>query len=538
MHYRTDGSLDNPPPSARGAFLLAYWREVEPAPGVYNWSALDADLTKAADQGVQTSPTIWIYDAPHQVPDWLHKFSPLVKYHRSNDKGALWNAPNYRDPAFHDRWQQLIRAFAAHIGELPSKVRNNIWATQVVCGITGDNRPWNGSPEHASDKPSTDEWIAYTRKIADTYIDAFKPVGVGVIANMRRGPYEQEDQSWFLQEASKKGLQERALKEEQGTMLAQQNGERLIYNHNSPLLLKKQSDGAWAHARGEFTSNVLHLDVAPWWNTQATAEWALTYGIDSWNLDAHFLKNKTFAPTLEFFNRHAGQKDPAKATAAFISFRDALDTLDKERWSTDKYGAVNSADDALCNKERMKKIVSENSKRGASLGKDDGYAYKDMSHQKNAVCIYDVGYDIFGPGSPHGYGNYGQHITQLDALGTSVGWWQLGPKHQPYGRFARGLEHSSGRSTITIELDQHFSKDGQKVTVKVVFFDEGNGRWSLSHNNDKVLTVQKGNSKKWKTAEVDITLAGRDLKLFSPDKEDVVFSLVEVLKDQSAYLAV
>ena len=41
----------------------------------------------------------------------------------------------------------------------------------------------------------------------------------------------------------------------------------------------------------------------PWWNLQANAEWALTFGLDVWNVNAGFLGNASFAPTLDFFNR-------------------------------------------------------------------------------------------------------------------------------------------------------------------------------------------------------------------------------------------
>eukprot|EP01047_Picozoa_sp_COSAG01_P054691 COSAG01_NODE_6005_length_3907_cov_1.860294_2_plen_103_part_00 len=92
-------------------------------------------------------------------------------------------------------------------------------------------------------------------------------------------------------------------------------------------------------------------------------------------------------------------------------------------------------------------------------------------HQKKANELIDVCWQCHD-------GNYQQHLRQLDPLNTSVGWWQLGPVNEPFGRFARGLEHASGKTEITLELDQQFTAAaaaavGQTALVRVVFYDQG-----------------------------------------------------------------
>ena len=64
--------------------------------------------------------------------------------------------------------------------------------------------------------------------------------------------------------------------------------------------------------------------------------------VDRWNIYAGFLGNETFASTLDFFNRQASSEvDAATATAAFIGFRDSLDTADTERFPVAQFGPVN-----------------------------------------------------------------------------------------------------------------------------------------------------------------------------------------------------
>ena len=57
-----------PPPQLQGWFLLIYWRDLEPLPGVFDWTVLDANLTKAAANGLQVQPVVYIYDGANPMP--------------------------------------------------------------------------------------------------------------------------------------------------------------------------------------------------------------------------------------------------------------------------------------------------------------------------------------------------------------------------------------------------------------------------------------------------------------------------------------
>ena len=100
-------------------------------------------------------------------------------------------------------------------------------------------------------------------------------------------------------------------------------------------------------------------------------------------------------------------------------------------------------------------------------------------------------------------GNYERFIQQKDADKTSVGWWHVGPKMHIYGRFARGFEHKSNKMAMYFRFqDGFFISSAKKIEVRVVYLDQGKGKWSLLYYNGKkeavAYTVQCGGSGKWK----------------------------------------
>ena len=199
---------------------------------------------------------------------------------------------------------------------------------------------------------------------------------------------------------------------------------------------------------------------------QANAESALSFGLDVWNLYAGWLGNSSFAPTMEFFNRHAGQKNPATAQAAFLSFRDSLETADTKRFPVAQFGPVDNSRNPseFANVDRMAKIAKVFSDHGARLGQKGAASSKNGVHQKKANALIDVCWECHD-------GNYQQHLRQLHTLNTSVGWWQLGPVNESFGRFARGLEQASGKTEMTLELDPKFAARGGTALVRVAFYD-------------------------------------------------------------------
>ena len=525
-------ALTAPPSWLRGWFPIIYWRDLEPEDGVFNWAALDANLTKAAEHGLQVQPVVYIFDCATPMPTWMNNVSTPVKFHKGGKTGPVHSAPNYVDPAFQARWQRVIQALASHLAELPPAVRAAVWSVQAVAGITGDNRPYNGVAVDPAEAINASTWEEYSRRVAAMFIDAAAPLGLPVTANLHDGFSGQQDQPWFLERAYAAGMRGAAIKEGGVSHWYNVNGEQALYDAESPLLLLPQPDGSYARSRGELAvepdptnGTYGNWATSPWWSLQALAEWGLTFGLDVWNLYAGFLGNASFAPTMEFFNRHAGHRDAATAPAAFLSFRDSLDTADVVRWPEATFGPVNSTKNPsdFANKTRMLLIAAEHAARGARLDDPNAASSKAGVHQKKAMSLLDVCWQCFS-------GNYGRFVKQVDPLGSSVGWWQLGPHDEPYGRFARGLEHSTGKTVMQLQLDPKFGASGRAALARVVYFDLGRGSWALGCNGARVAVTQKHDSRSWRTAEANLTLGnGTLLTLSSLAGEDDVFSLLEIL---------
>ena len=160
---------------------------------------------------------------------------------------------------------------------------------------------------------------------------------------------------------------------------------------------------------------------------------------------------------------------------------------------------------------------------------------------RSAKAMNDVGWNIWT-------GNYNRYLYQYDPDSTSQGYWRVGPKDQPYGRFARGFDTENGKNKMFFKIDDNlFSgkplKAAFPVEVRIVWFDKGNATWSLLYDavDDKekhALLVKKKNTGKWKESTVllkDACFAHRcehktDIILENIGNEDTLFHMIEVIK--------
>ena len=269
-----------------------YWRDLEP--GVFNWTALDANLTKAAEHACRCSRCTFSTAATRCRRGRQRGHSCEVL--QGGKTGSVHSAPNYVDPAFQARWQRVIQALVSHLAELPPAVRAAVWSVQAVAGITGDNRPYNGIAVDPAQAINASTWETYSRRVASMFLDAATPLGLPVTANLHDGFSGQQDQGWFLKRAYAAGMRGAAIKEGGVSHWYNQNGERALFDAESPLLLLPQPDGSYARSRGVLavetdpTNGTFgNWSASPWWSLQGLAEWGLTFGLDVWNPYAGFL---------------------------------------------------------------------------------------------------------------------------------------------------------------------------------------------------------------------------------------------------------
>ncbi len=69
------------------------------------------------------------------------------------------------------------------------------------------------------------------------------------------------------------------------------------------------------------------------------------------------------------------------------------------------------------------------------------------------------------------------------------------------------------------------------VTVRVVYLDQGSGKWALIADGNSVLTVTKSGSNLWKEAFVTVPAGALDLALDPLGDGDDIFHLLEVMRN-------
>ena len=120
-------------------------------------------------------------------------------------------------------------------------------------------------------------------------------------------------------------------------------------------------------------------------------------------------------------------------------------------------------------------------------------------------------------------------MTQLNPIGASAGWCQVGPKREPYGC---GLDHSSGRTEMSVRPAAPFGSADATCAVRVWYLDRGHQSWALRHRGEAVMTVKLHGTGHWLMGEANITMAGAGndlLTLFSRGAADAVLSVIELL---------
>lgn len=188
---------------------------------------------------------------------------------------------------------------------------------------------------------------------------------------------------------------------------------------------------------------------------------------------------------------------------------------------------------AAKNPEKAEKIAKRQAKKGGS-GKATGYQKK----REASMVINDIGVNILPD-------NYYKFLTQYSPNTTSRGYWRVGPDAEPYGRFARGFEAKEGKKEMWFTLDKHFfsgSTAPQKVAVRIIYLDKGNGVFSLNYHNGNGKTEAQrftcGNTGRWLTKTVYLDNAvfaqklehGTDVSLQYISGDNTVFNSIEILR--------
>jgi hypothetical protein len=165
------------------------WDDVEPAAhGGYDWSRLDSALAEAAGSDQRVAVQI-----NSELPDWV--FDHIAQ--TGTARGM--RSPQFWDPDYIAYYEQLITELGSHIAASPHGDRvlyvRQQWnavhteTTHYDSTTNGDAAgTWVGNPSwvwpsdgHRYEVEWTDQIaLAYERQIIDTFLDTFRPLGIGV----------------------------------------------------------------------------------------------------------------------------------------------------------------------------------------------------------------------------------------------------------------------------------------------------------------------------------------------------------------------
>ena len=512
-------------------FVAVAWSDLEPADSRYDWEMFDATFARYARAGLYIQYMIWA--GPHS-PRWIYSAGvPEVKTTPTlNPRGQPhgWTYPFYLDEDYQRYYHRMIRSVADHIDKLPPDVRAKVICIQTAEGTTGDEGGYKGNPLDSRYELPEEKWNAFkfeTWRLFDSLYRPKTPKVHLLINSGNRGQYN----DWL-----NKNLPDAWRKAGNPGHGYQLNDERFMMAFFDPLINHPES-GRLLRVRSEMDEMFKGwFREAPVWNMYWLNLWGLHFGLDIFQHQTEAFKDRAYDEGFSFYARYGGHKDPAASPGAWCALRDGLDAGDFRRFPAEKFGGGKFRGTPKEREEGMARtlaIVKAFAPYGAVQG-DPDKAMAVIMQNRDAKRMNDVGWNIEA-------GNYQRYLAQYDPSGTSQGYWRVGPKDQPYGRFARGFDAAAGKNALYFDLDDRFAARGA-VTLRVIYFDSGHGSWELRYDAESgvktALAVRNTNSGRWKEARARIAdayfrnrcLNKTDLVLANTSKENTLFHLIEVLR--------
>jgi hypothetical protein len=533
-------------PKMRGVPIVVGWNEIEPQDGVYRWELVDDIVRKAAANNKYVFTLLWLIPVH---PVWLfEKGVPRVEINTFKEDTNFAAIPYPMDKKYKYYSERIIKNFADHIRGLPPELFKRVLFHQAVEGSTGDGEAYKGAPKDPKYSISAKEWAEYQEYIRKFTINAFQgtsnekpPVSLLI---------HTEDVLWGARECE--GL---VVKQGVPSHFYGSNGSKSkfkIYEPfntednvlRRPIFSRGEGETMWRPAKEWLQKNNVEyiynssVPINHWFQKDSLQNlyWSalncLHCGLDIWNIPEHVLENPRWYLALDMFDKYAGEKYPQRSPVAFCALRDELNADDVKRFPEDKYGPATKK-----NKDRVLKIRAEFADHGAVV-EDLGAALAGGLESRRRKGYNDVAWDRIDD-------DYCRYLYPIDKLETSVGWWHVGPRNQPYGRFARGFEHRTGKDTLFFKLHDRFFENfpAGQLTIRIVWLDNNSGSWKLAYDSGKemktALSVQGNTTGIWQEKTVTVTDAvmrhhgprGSDIMLVNTDDKDDTFHIIEISRE-------
>jgi hypothetical protein len=528
-------------PFVKGQAGRLKWEQMEPERGQYRWDGLDLALQRAHEGGTYYYFVLW---TGSHTPQWVYKNGvPKVRTYKNGVRHEL-SFPHYSNPHYKAYLFDFFRQLSKHIASLPKEWIDRIAFIQPGFGATGDRQLYKGEPKRMEFAIDDNEYVKLQQEFTTNFVEAFQ-----AHPEIQHIPF-----LWNIAESdddSKYGVFSRWIEKKYPSVLRKQQFT-VATGYDAPLdqeqddVLRNSFFGLDGEVpdlvRGEMNNSVFSktpmAKLNPLWHIYWTALSAIDRGVDMWEINSmEDLRATELHVGYEMSNNYAYYKKAATSPRAFIALRDILDYSDTERFPESNYGKA-----MRNNQERIENIVLEYQDRGARV--DDIKSLMALSKSKyleRSQGLNDVGYKLIAR-------NFRRFISQISPRETSVGHWRVGPKSQPYGRYARGFHHASGKNRMSFDLHDEFLPSHQhQIKIRLIYLDEGHGTFAFHYRSSspskdlahgKSMSFKKGNTGRWleKRFEIHDFLSGHhgamggDFSLVNTDEEDDIFHLIEVIK--------
>ena len=527
----------------KGYMIKAFWYKIKPnEEGDPDWKEVDRRIDAAIRANDKFKENNQFADIPEpkvglalnigpDSPDWIYKNVPKLLTDKGHgdpdgkvDKKDVYAYPypiEKKGNMYLEHVKNFIKELADYIKSMELPKQKQILFVQANIGSSGDISGYKGEilkvEDPSENNPNPDdyqfneedsEFKKYVDDVWDYYIKQFKETDIKILFNTANDYKKMQEN--IPKVIKKYGDYSPMIKCGNPTHGFQLNEESLTSNYLMPVLNEPQENGVLIKARGERGDSESgfwqkYLD----WNEYWLVLYALHHGMDIINYRSKEWEETRngearFIEAFEKFDQYAGYDKVSDAPGAFCALRYGIDSAD-EKWEQAGFGAADKRD-----KKRMKdiydsKLNKDNRKRGAKF-KDPEHAINGPKNNREAKDINDVGHMIIR-------GNYNKFMEQIDPDGTSVGWWSVGPKKQPYGRFARGFDPDNLGDEMHFKIDNNFFKgDTNKgdVTIRVIYFDDKDkssfkvNYSTKSGNSETAGRIKCEGSKEWHTEAFDV----------------------------------
>jgi hypothetical protein len=126
-------------PYIDGVVVGGLWNQIEPSPGVYDWSVVDQEITRAVANEKKIAVNVtagayapsWLYEAPYNVP---HDTFMWGNHDGANGPCNPYVMAAPWDPQYEQAWASLMSAFAQHLQSIPGA-----YAATTRIRLTGIN---------------------------------------------------------------------------------------------------------------------------------------------------------------------------------------------------------------------------------------------------------------------------------------------------------------------------------------------------------------------------------------------------------------